>query len=55
MGSDQEVQIVSEFQLAHHFGSEANSIECAKRWQQSLDPDLDRSEWREEEVSSFTT
>jgi hypothetical protein len=26
------------------------SIECAKRWQQSLDPELDHSEWREEEV-----
>jgi lysyl-tRNA synthetase class I len=24
--------------------------ECAKRWQQSLDPELDHSEWREEEV-----
>lgn len=24
--------------------------ECAKRWQQSLDPELDRSEWRDEEV-----
>lgn len=23
--------------------------QCAKRWQQSLDPDLDRSDWREEE------
>ncbi|KAF2821115.1 hypothetical protein CC86DRAFT_109350 [Ophiobolus disseminans] len=23
--------------------------QCAKRWQQSLDPDLDRSEWRDEE------
>ncbi|KAF2732136.1 transcription factor, Myb superfamily [Polyplosphaeria fusca] len=23
--------------------------QCAKRWQQSLDPDLDRSEWRETE------
>ncbi|KAF2639514.1 hypothetical protein P280DRAFT_39259 [Massarina eburnea CBS 473.64] len=23
--------------------------QCAKRWQQSLDPDLDRSEWREAE------
>ncbi|KAL6708038.1 hypothetical protein ACN47E_003472 [Coniothyrium glycines] len=23
--------------------------QCAKRWQQSLDPDLDRSEWRESE------
>lgn len=26
-------------------------LECAKRWQQSLDPDLDHSEWRDEEVS----
>ncbi|KAF1850728.1 uncharacterized protein K460DRAFT_274073 [Cucurbitaria berberidis CBS 394.84] len=25
--------------------------QCAKRWQQSLDPDLDRSEWRDEEDS----
>lgn len=26
--------------------------ECAKRWKQCLDPQLDRSEWTEEEVSS---
>jgi hypothetical protein len=25
--------------------------ECAKRWQQSLNPELDRSEWREADVS----
>lgn len=25
--------------------------ECAKRWQQSLDPDLDRSEWKDTDVS----
>ena len=28
------------------------STECAKRWQQSLDPALDRSEWRDNDVSS---
>jgi hypothetical protein len=28
------------------------SPECAKRWQQSLDPDLDHSEWSDLEVSS---
>jgi hypothetical protein len=27
-----------------------SNVECAKRWQQSLDPDLDRSEWRDSEV-----
>lgn len=27
--------------------------QCAKRWQQSLDPDLDRSEWLETEVCFF--
>jgi len=27
-----------------------NNVECAKRWQQSLDPELDHSEWRDEEV-----
>lgn len=26
------------------------NVECAKRWQQSLDPELDHSEWRDEEV-----
>jgi hypothetical protein len=26
------------------------TVECAKRWQQSLDPELDHSEWRDEEV-----
>lgn len=29
--------------------------QCAKRWQQSLDPCLDRSEWREDEDSALLT
>jgi hypothetical protein len=33
----------------------ANLSECAKRWQQSLNPDLDRSEWCEKEVCSRGT
>jgi hypothetical protein len=27
-------------------------VECAKRWKQFLDPQLNRSEWTEEEVCS---
>ena len=30
-------------------------VECAKRWQQSLDPDLDRSEWRDADVRFQST
>ncbi len=29
--------------------------QCAKRWQQSLDPSLDRSEWRENEDTALLT
>ncbi|PSN71244.1 hypothetical protein BS50DRAFT_570638 [Corynespora cassiicola Philippines] len=32
--------------VAGHVGSRS-ADQCAKRWQQSLDPDLDRSEWRD--------
>ncbi|KAF2870732.1 hypothetical protein BDV95DRAFT_67191 [Massariosphaeria phaeospora] len=31
--------------------SSRSADQCAKRWQQSLDPELDRSEWRESEDS----
>jgi hypothetical protein len=43
----------------HHYGSQWTKVatcvnsrsadQCAKRWQQSLDPRLDRSDWREHE------
>jgi hypothetical protein len=26
------------------------AVECAKRWKQCLDPQLDRSEWTEDDV-----
>lgn len=49
--SSQEVQIVSSPIATTCTDKWTNHIaECAKRWQQSLDPDLDRSEWRDEEV-----
>ncbi|KAF2193230.1 hypothetical protein K469DRAFT_796062 [Zopfia rhizophila CBS 207.26] len=35
-------------QVAEIVGSRS-ADQCAKRWQQSLDPDLDRSEWRDHE------
>lgn len=46
----QEAQIVSATFRSLDNGQTNYHTECAKRWQQSLDPDLDRSEWRESEV-----
>ncbi|KAF3052401.1 hypothetical protein E8E11_011601 [Didymella keratinophila] len=47
----------------HRFGSQWTKVatcvntrsadQCAKRWQQSLDPRLDRSEWREDEDAAL--
>lgn len=46
------MQIVSRY-LHYQFEvrNTKHMIECAKRWQQSLDPELDRSEWHDSEVS----
>ncbi|KAF2279219.1 uncharacterized protein EI97DRAFT_169574 [Westerdykella ornata] len=38
-----------EIQLVAELVGSRSADQCAKRWQQSLDPELDRSEWRESE------
>ena len=43
---------VTETPAAYSGLSHSHNVECAKRWQQSLDPDLDHSEWRDDEVLS---